>query len=108
MVSTLEYDDRIPMFKPWRDTTKFLYFFSPVLIFFLSISFYFLIFTEKNTKTTDKYIVYCEALGVKCLELFFEPSPNELTELLIGSIILTRIKFEGNRHIYEYNYYSCI
>ena len=37
----------------------------------------------------------CEALGVKCPEHFFEPSPNELAALLIGSINLTRIKGIG-------------
>ena len=46
-------------------------------------------------------ISMCEAFGVKCLEYFFELSPNELAALLIGSINFTRIKFGGNRHIYE-------
>ena len=46
-------------------------------------------------------ISMCEAFGVKCLEYFFEPSPNELAVFLIGSINFTRIKFGGNRHIYE-------
>ena len=43
---------------------------------------------------------------MKCSEYFFEPSPNDLAALLIGSINRTRIKFGGNRHIYEsYNCY---
>ena len=89
-----------PDSNPGRDTTIFrsFYIFSLVLILlilsiyiFLSIYFSFLILTKKNNKKNGKY---CEALGVKCLEHFFEPSPNELAALLIGSINLTRIKFE--------------
>ena len=45
-------------------------------------------------------IVEVEAFGVKCSEYFFEPSPNEISALLIVSLNLTRIKFGGNRHIY--------
>ena len=36
-------------------------------------------------------IVDCETFGVKCSEYFFEPSPNELAALLIGSINLTNL-----------------
>ena len=59
----------------------------------------FHIYTQKNNKKTIS-IVECEAVGVKCSGYFFEPSPNDLAALLIGSINLTRIKAGENRHIY--------
>ena len=74
-----------------------------ILSIYFFLSFYFSVFniyTKKNNKKTIS-IVECGAFGVKCSEYFFEPSPNELAALLIGSINLTRIKFGGNRHIYE-------
>ena len=87
-----------------RDTTIFrsFYIFSPVLILLiLSIHFfrsiYFSVFNIYKKRTIS--IVECEWFGVKCLGYFFEPSPNELTALLIGSINLTRNKFEGNQYI---------
>ena len=80
---------RIPRFKPWPrhyNFPKFLYFSSVLILFSLSIHFFFqftflfLIFQKKK----------CEASGVKYSEYFFEPSLNELAALLIGSINLTR------------------
>ena len=71
------------------------------IYFFLSIYFSFFIFIKKIIIIKTISIVECEALGVKSSEHFFERSPNDLAALLIGSINLTRIKFEGNRHIYE-------
>ena len=107
----------MPRFKPWPRHYNFpnFYIFSPVLIllilsiyFFLPIYFSFLIFTKKIIKKKTISIVECEAFGVKCSEYFFEPSPNELAALLIGSINLTRIKFGGNpegRGVVAYSYF---
>ena len=108
----------MPKFKPWPRHYNFpnFYIFSPVLIllilsiyFFLPIYFFFFnIYKKNNNKKKTISIVECEAFGVKCSEYFFEPSPNELAALLIGSINLTRIKIGGNpegRGVVAYSYF---
>ena len=54
-----------------------------------------------NRSSVALWDVLYTSSDVKCLGYFFEPSPNELAALLIDSINLTRIKFGGNRHIYQ-------